>query len=702
MSARTLRGAAAASPAPRALGNAGTPVLAECPGNDDERERRQRRRSRAADSSLDLGSPAPRQEGWQLPQWSNAQISEHYNTCIRLSTENKITPRNAFDLHLIDYMPKILTQNSEFPSFKVAAGTLDACAKIYSVRVDTVHADTYKVLGGLGKDSAPAKGLDSPGEEDSSAPEAIKKVQPKKKQAFKTIEQNLSNINVSEANHRHRVDPMFQKEAGSFDERSTAGIFLTRLHSQDFHCELQFESRIVPLPSSETLSLPNSDPVEMMDLKSLLAKCVEKRLICSSLAGFQFTKWDEESHEESVLALLDKFKKSEHVFDPYAEVESDGEGGAPPLPEDDFHSDFPGSRAATKLGEFTDNISSSGTISQNQSKRTDGTRFGEGDIETMCHQLSVNPGEYSYFSPRTLSMWAGPQHWRFKPCHTSNANSEKETRKRNVKEVFELNFDENVDFEAYFHKTKASVTLAKSILEKENVRSTTLPEDFNYNPENFPQLFLKPLVKLNRTSEPVTTLENEAEIGDYDYNNPNDTSNFCPALQVSDSDDDSDPSAFLAQTGEFNPQGLQLSRVLNREDVTTYGELNLIAEPQKINKIAIQYAKNAEKMDMRRLKKTMWQLLTDGQKKGAVGEVEDAEKEEDTSVVAGEKKLSDIMKDLRHRLPADMATNLSVPSAFVCLLHLASEKNLNLEGTEDLSDVLVTPDTKPHMEQPLE
>ncbi|NXF82458.1 CND2 protein, partial [Sclerurus mexicanus] len=47
---------------------------------------------------------------------------------------------------------------------QVAAGTLDASAKIYSVRVDTVHADTYKVLGGLGKDSAPAKDLDSPEE----------------------------------------------------------------------------------------------------------------------------------------------------------------------------------------------------------------------------------------------------------------------------------------------------------------------------------------------------------------------------------------------------------------------------------------------------------------------------------------------------------------------------------------------------------
>ncbi|KAJ7397104.1 hypothetical protein BTVI_138477 [Pitangus sulphuratus] len=131
----------------------------------------------------------------------------------------------------------------------------------------------------------------------------------------------------------------------------------------------------------------------------------------------------------------------------------------------------------------------------------------------MCLHLSKNPGEYSDFKAHTLSMWAGPQHWCFKPCHTSNANSEKETRKRNVKKVLELNFDENVDFEAYFHKTKASVTLAKFILESQKVRSTRLPADFNYNPQNFLQLFLKHLVKLNRTSEPVITLENRAEKG---------------------------------------------------------------------------------------------------------------------------------------------------------------------------------------------
>lgn len=51
----------------------------------------------------------------------------------------------------------------------------------------------------------------------SPAPEAAKKAQPRKKQSFKTIEQNLSNINVSEAGRRAEVgwDPSSSSPSSS-------------------------------------------------------------------------------------------------------------------------------------------------------------------------------------------------------------------------------------------------------------------------------------------------------------------------------------------------------------------------------------------------------------------------------------------------------------------------------------------------------
>lgn len=46
---------------------------------------------------------------------------------------------------------------------QVAAGTLDASTKIYAVRVDAVHADVYRVLGGLGKDTPSQEEVESHG-----------------------------------------------------------------------------------------------------------------------------------------------------------------------------------------------------------------------------------------------------------------------------------------------------------------------------------------------------------------------------------------------------------------------------------------------------------------------------------------------------------------------------------------------------------
>ncbi|XP_058050368.1 condensin complex subunit 2 [Ahaetulla prasina] len=688
------------------LSGSGTPVLQNCPQNDDERERKQRRRSRAFDlqfsteSPVSILSPASKQAETSLPaipQLSNAQIAEHYSTCIKLSTENKITTKNVFGLHLIDYMTEILKQkDSELTNFKVAAGTLDASAKIYAVRVDAVHADVYRVLGGLGRDAAPSEtenNQDAGGEKedlDHSKKRSIKRKN-------KTIEQNLNNINASETERKCESDPMFQKTASSFDECSTAGVFLTTLHTHSYLSEVLFDSMVIPLPSSSgTSEIPSSSHVKVTDLKTILLRCAEKSAICPSLSDFLFTQWNSETHSESVSALLEKFKKSDQAFDINAET---GNESFEDRIEDDFDADVLDKTMARDLGEFSEKLEGCRITPKHSRENQVSTK--EGDIGSMCLQLSMNPSEYSYFSPRIMSMWAGPEHWRFKPRHKGDANAERTSKRKTVKKVFEINFDEEINFELYFRKTRAATVLSKSTLQSQNKKSNTLPTDFHYDPDNLTRLFLKPQVRVSNMLPQgrSPSHDDNDEVGEYDYNNPNDTSNFCPAVQDGDSDDDNEPVNFIGQGGMFEMTAYPMGGddqdgecddgKVKGFNISSYGEANMVAEPQKVNKIDIQYAKTAKKMDMKRLKQSMWHLLTDVPKNQTEAESEGTEKKVNSSSISSPKVFSSITKELLQSLPSVMAKNLSVPLAFACLLHLANEKNLKLQGVQDLSEVLV-------------
>ncbi|XP_056889851.1 condensin complex subunit 2 [Takifugu flavidus] len=661
-----------------------TPLLAAFPGNDDEKERRQRRRSRVIDlqaatessfndstSHSTTGTPAA------VPKLSNAQISEHYSTCIKLSTENKITTKNAFGLHLIDYMADILKQkDSELTNFKVAAGTLDASTKIYAVRVDAVHADAYRVLGGLGAETKPGEdhGSGEGGRDEDAAGAEVSKHPKRKRPPKKTVEQNLGNINSSESERRCEVDPMFQRMASSFDESSTAGVFLSVLFSENSRCELLFPSYMTLLQSIPLYSPPPPQKVPASPFMSRLQRSQEKCCICPSLQDFSFSSW---KPEQAMNQLLEKMKQGDHVFDVNAEPEAD--------PEDDDCPDFDAD-CEEGLGDCEDRAEEhkDGCEASGSGKTRDVIPIGEGDIATMCLQLSSQPREYSYFSPRTMATWAGPGYWQFKPKHKLDHLPDKEMRKRKAKKTFEIDFSDDVNFDTYFRTTRAATTNSKSALNVTNKR-TILPADFQFPPETLSQLSLKPSCSLSQEAQRRLSGEIGEGIGDYDYNNANDTANFCPGIQGGDSDDDVEGFAGSDDTqpsGDSIPPPSQ-----DLEGISTYGEGDLVPEPHRVNKIEINYAKTAKKMDMKRLKNNMWTLLTESPQKPP---------QEMTPVAAtpvaevcGEKTFRETTKTLLHRLPNMMAQNLSVPLAFVALLHLANEKNLELVKVDDMSDIII-------------
>ena len=167
--------------------------------------------------------------------YSAAQLAEHYANCMKLSAENKINTKNAFHLQLIDYMSEMMRnkKTSEMDNFQAASCALDASAKIYAYRVDSVHSDTLKLAGGVGKTAQEQEEQDKAQNAEGEVNEdgiGVEKKEKRRRKEKPTIEKNLSAINCSKFDLEFDVDPLFKKTSAQFDSGSGGGQFLTSLY----------------------------------------------------------------------------------------------------------------------------------------------------------------------------------------------------------------------------------------------------------------------------------------------------------------------------------------------------------------------------------------------------------------------------------------------------------------------------------------
>jgi len=142
--------------------------------NDDAAERKaNRQRKRTMTSGRVRSSPASKQLANKA--LNSQQLVSLYQGCINLSAENKIDKKNTWSLNLLDYMDDFLTSDAikgqdadDTTHFQTGSSILDAGIKIYSSRVDAVHAEAFKVLGNLTRGDA--GGNDGDDDEDDAAP----------------------------------------------------------------------------------------------------------------------------------------------------------------------------------------------------------------------------------------------------------------------------------------------------------------------------------------------------------------------------------------------------------------------------------------------------------------------------------------------------------------------------------------------------
>ncbi|KAI8386969.1 condensin complex subunit 2-domain-containing protein [Blakeslea trispora] len=86
---------------------------------------------------------------------------------------------------------------------------------------------------------------------------------------------------------------------------------------------------------------------------------------------------------------------------------------------------------------------------------------------------------------------------------------------------------------------------------------------------------------------------------------------------------------------------------------------------KKTKPLYVNYARTAKRVDIKKLKDNLWKVLTVNQEE---------------EKVEGEHKFSDIVHHLKKLYPPKAMRDISVPFCFICLLHLANEKDLSIRG----------------------
>lgn len=117
----------------------------------------------------------------------------------------------------------------------------------------------------------------------------------------------------------------------------------------------------------------------------------------------------------------------------------------------------------------------------------------------------------------------------------------------------------------------------------------------------------------------------------------------------------------------------------------------LVTSSRRVRPEYVQYARVAKKVDVRKLKENLWTgLAFDTPPK----QPQQPQHDGDMDVVVEEepRKFTQIMNELQGVYPQKTMADISTSYCFICLLHLANEKGLVIEGNEGLTELSVKKD----------
>ncbi|CAL1393708.1 unnamed protein product [Linum trigynum] len=634
--------------------------------NNDQLERAQARAKRAAAvrrMSVALNAtqslPSDDSSDPSSPCLDKQQILDLFQNCIKLASENKINQKNTWDLTLIDHLYDIIkVEEDSETNFQKASCTLEAGVKIYSMRVDSVHSEAYKVLGGIHRvgqeneqDSVSGDASANVGQETGHR----KKETEKKISPLSTLESSFEALNVKKFDAAFAVDPLYHQTSAQFDEGGAKGLLLNNLGVYG-GCRVLFDSQEVP---GKCVSSENQcGRVELIDL-SFAKDCIDQMLL-------HMQKTNEIS--PTLSEIISRF--DEHNKRPVDTFSSHLRPGSQMDVDDDFSQETeaePGGDAFENQETWTydhddhqsvvdDDMDNPDASIPSYHQENDAFSFENFDMDGRADTIDTYLLHSLGFTSKH-NAWAGPDHWKYQKSKgmEDNPNGEEgpqvTTKKPKTKKQAEPDIDFTKSLDEELLDVFAPPKNPKLLLLPANraASNTKLPEDCHYQPEDLVKLFLLPNVMCIRRRGRSSREEPEQQSDDYE-------------AQPSWDDDG----------GEFGGQFEDMDAHSDIENPNT-----LVSQPRQVAKIEVNYDKRSKQVDVQRLKETLWHHMQESSQ---------------SSLQVQEEPAS--FKDLLASFPNDCnaaatINDISPHLCFICLLHLANEHGLSIHGTTSLDDLSI-------------
>ncbi|KAI4479677.1 hypothetical protein M0804_010727 [Polistes exclamans] len=628
--------------------------------NDDEAERLALRRDATVSTPSCSKSNEKRQSLGlsSLAQMPEPKMTELISEYIKLSTENKINHKNAFSLEMIDFMTYMVTKrNSEITNLQMASTSLDVCTKIYGYRVDGIYIDILKMAGAMDKQKE--DNLTDMDENQSNNSEEQEQQQETDSQTKKKKKKGKQKIISTENALNGSVEIMLPSRMtiGKGDLCSSDMLYqivLPHLANSGFYHNTCNDIILDQLNETNegNENFPTYTISKIEDLSQLD--------LCPSISNFEFLRWTLEDEEE-IIELEQNDDDNRFHFDLDASVPS----------ADEEYFDHP-------------NCSQMETDTSNKDMCVRNPKQMENIVDfrkIMTEQITGDQEmpEYSFLHKNINSIhWAGPFYWKHKGFKSILSNSKvvetcKQAEIKKKKEFTITYTDEDKSkLDEKFLCSRINKIQIKTARKNWKEEKITLPEDIHYDVTQLTKLYLCPLISSYR-KDSLNSAQLPEDIEDYDYNNDNDMSNFCPGI---DADCDMEDKNDSGQLGDGDGNII--------ENQIPFTNDNLVTVPTLTNKTNTNYPLRAKKIDMHQLKKTIWKAML---KKNI--NTDNKEETQQNDQIIQSITFSDIYKSLPNVLSKSNAEALSLPIAIVSLLHLANEKSLTLSSLPDCSDIII-------------